>query len=426
MKLKNILPLFFVSLFSPLFPQNIRLSSFAADLFFPAYGAEADASIYVDKSDISAGKVSACGGYFSAKPNLSKFSADLYSGWGEVKVSSPKLDFSVGTFGAGLPGETKILNGKPRFLLKNGEFSGVYSSFAYHFQEDVSLEAEILALDGGFEWGDLYYFYGHPRNIEVCAGKTAISVPFGIDFSGFFARLKTDIQADNTDESASLGKASVNFFVLSLKKQLAGLDGSFMQSQRHFLSAGVLYCYADLSGSVLATSETQDYFFFPYEKIFGSANDIFHIAGLGFSYEYVRSLFDFKLDTIYLHCFSNEAAANYSYKYKKNIFFDGSRGGDDFNLAEFKNCGLFAGKAELSCKLKKIMNLKRTSPELKLSRIFVIPILTENAKSSLMHNASSKGFADSASDSGFSSSRALNKIKTVLLAGTVFSLEIRF
>ena len=425
MKLKNILPLFFVSLFSPLFPQNIRLSSFAADLFFPAYGAEADASIYVDKSDISAGKVSACGGYFSAKPNLSKFSADLYSGWGKVKVFSQKIDFSVGAFGAAFPGETKILNGKPRFLLKNGKLAGVSSSFAYHFQEDVSLEAELLALDGGFEWGDLYYFYGHPRNIEVCAGKTAISVPFGIDFSGFFARLKTDIQADNTDESASLGKASVNFFVLSLKKQIAGLDGSFMQSQRHFLSAGVLYCYAEVSGSVLATSETQDYFFFPYEKVSGCINDAFYIAGLGLSYEYARSSLDFQFDAFYLHCFKNGAAANYFYRYKKNIFFDGSSRDDDFDIAEFTGCGLFAGKAELSCGLKNLLGLKRIEPKVKLSRLFMIPVLTENAKK-ILKSSGSSGFSNSSSESGFSSSKALNKIKTVLLAGTVFSLEIRF
>jgi len=386
------------------------------------YGADAEIAFPAYKSGGSFASVSACGGYFSAKPDLSKFSADFYSGWGEVKVSSPKLDFSVGTFGAGLPGETKILNGKPRFLLKNGEFSGVYSSFALHFQDNITLENEIFALSGGFDWGDMYYFYGHPDSIEFYSGRTSLLLPFGTELSAYFARLETDIHADNTDEYARLGNAAGNFFFLSLEKHLIGDDSVFWQSMRHFFSARMIYCYAEVSGSVLATSETQDYFFFPYERIYGHLNDKFNVAGLGFSYEYKRPSLKVLLDTNYFHCFVNGPDANYSYKYKKNIFFDGSATSKDFDFADFTNCGFFAGKLSVSYNAKTVLKLQRVEPELRLSRIFVLPLLTDTAKNGLKTKLSSSA----SSSSGLSSSKNLQKIKTVLLSGTIFSLKIKF
>ncbi|MCI5540778.1 MAG: hypothetical protein SO037_09230 [Treponema berlinense] len=245
-------------------------------------------------------------------------------------------------------------------------------------------------------------------------------LPYGFDFSVFGGKIKAKIQADNTEIKEKLGTGRGNFIGLKAEKNILGSETKI--DFRHFLSIKLFYCYAEIFGSVLATSETQDYFFFPYERIYGHLNDKFYVAGLGFSYEYKRSSLNVQLDTNYFHCFVNEPGANYSYKYKKNIFFDGSAASKDFDFADFTNCGFFAGKISVSYNAKSVLKLKQVEPELRLSRVLVLPLLTDTAKNGLKTKLSSSA----SSSSGLSSSKNLQKIKTVLLSGTILSLKIKF
>ena len=407
--------IFFSSLLSS---QNFELNSFAGDLFFPVFGATAEGSLKTESNYFS--KLSASGGFLGAKPDLSKFEGKFYSGYAEIKIGLKKLDFSAGAFGVNIPGKTKILNGKPRFILENGDFAGFYTSVNYCFSKSIKLSSELFAGKGGFDWGDLYYFFGHPENIKFVFEKTEFLLPYGFDFSFFGGKIKAKIQADNTEIKEKLGTGSGNFIGLKAEKDILGSETKI--DFRHFLSIKLFYCYAEIFGSVLATSEPQDSFFFPYERIYGHLNDKFYVAGLGFSYEYKRSSLKVRLDTDYFHCFANEPDANYSYKYKKNIFFDGSAASKDFDFADFTNCGFFAGKLSVSYNAKTILKLKRVEPELRLSRLFVLPLLTDTAKNGLKTKLSSSAN----SSLGLSSSKNLQKIKTILLSGTILSLKIKY
>ena len=327
--------IFFSSLLSS---QNFELNSFVGDLFFPVFGATAEGSLKIESNYFS--KLSASGGFLGAKPDLSKFEGKFYSGYAEIKIDLKKLDFSAGVFGVNIPDKTKILNGKPRFILENGDFAGFYTSANYCFSKSIKLSSELFAGKGGFDWGDLYYFFGHPEDIRFVFEKTELLLPYGFDFSVFGGKIKAKIQADNTEIKEKLGTGRGNFIGLKAEKNILGSETKI--DFRHFLSIKLFYCYAEIFGSVLATSETQDYFFFPYERIYGHLNDKFYVAGLGFSYEYKRSSLNVQLDTNYFHCFVNEPGANYSYKYKKNIFFDGSSGSDFGNIDFMNMTGLFS------------------------------------------------------------------------------------
>lgn len=424
--------------------SGAKAEAFAGDLFFPVYGASAEAVIRDSRvkreNDIQSGRgneisqsfLAASGGFFCAKPDLSKFDSDIYSGFGKVQVGNSKLDFSVGAFGVNLPGETKILNKKPRFTLEDGQFAGVLSSATFHFSQNFGVSFSALAANGGFDWGDLYYFYGHPKKTDIYAEKIDFELPFKIDIFALGASIEFKIAADNTEIDANLGHAGANLAVFGAKKRFLGekeknhwwLASSQKQSQsRHTLDALAIFAYADFFGSVNATSETQDYFFFPYEKVRGKADGNLFAAGGGFSYKYSRASFEAEIDAAYLHCFSNPSSADYSYQYKKNLFFDGSSDSSDFDIIDFSSCGIFAGKVSLSYNFQKLFHLKKTRPELSFSRIFALPVLTDSARSSLHFSSKS---SSSSSSSKLSSSKGLNKLKTVLLAGTLISFKIEY
>lgn len=393
-------------------PFSSKTNFYLGDVFFPVYGADTELSVNKDDSSCTVS-----GGFFSAKPDLGKFSAGFYSGWEKVEVNSSKIDFSVGAFGANIPGETKILNGSPRFTLKDGEFLGVSSSFGYHFSEKISFELSVIAANGGFGWGDLYYFYGHPSKNKIYGEKLSVFFPLDFELFALGGSVKVKIRADNTETYASLGQAGANLAVFGAKK-------TFFKDRKsnHSFDTTAFFVYADFFGSVYADPETQSYFFFPYEKIRGKVEGRLYAAGGGFSYGYSRSSFEAGIDLYYLHCFSNPSDSDYSYKYKKNIFFDGSSKSADFDFIDFSRCGIFTGELSLSYNFKKLFSLKRAEPKLKFARIFALPLLTDSARGKL-HFSSSKS---SSSDGGLSSTKGLDKLKTVLLAGTVVSLKIEY
>lgn len=394
-------------------PFSSKTNFYLGDVSFPVYGADTELSVNKDDSSCTVS-----GGFFSAKPDLGKFSADFYSGWGKIEVKSSKIDFSVGAFGANIPGETKILNGSPRFTLNDGEFLGVSSSFGYHFSEKISFELSVIAANGGFGWGDLYYFYGHPSKNKIYGETLSVFLPLDFELFALGGSVELKIRADNTETYANLGQAGANLAVFGAKK-------TFFKDRKsnHSLDTMAFFAYADFFGSVYADPETQSYFFFPYEKIRGNVEGRLCAAGGGFSYGYSRSSFEAGIDLYYLHCFFNPSDSDYSYKYKKNIFFDGSSKSADFDFIDFSGCGIFAGKVSFSYDFKNLLRLKRTSPVLKVSRIFALPVLTDSARSSL--NFSSKS-SSSSSSSKLSSSKSLDKLKTVLLAGTLISLKIEY
>lgn len=428
--------------FSLCFPafssSSIKIEAFAGDLFFPVYGADAEAvikdSCVKRGNDSPASCLVASGGFFCAKPDLSRLNADFYSGWGKAGVAAQRFDFSVSCFGASLPGETKILSKKPRFVLKDGDFLGASSSLTFRFSQDISVAISVLAATGGFGWGDLYYFYSHPKKTDIYAGFLSASLPFKTDIFGLCASLEFKLAADNTEVSANLGHAGGNLAVFGAQKRFLGekdeklrwlsLSKPPRSQNRHTLDALALFAYLDYFGSVLATSETQDYFFFPYEKVRGHAEGKLFAAGGGFSYKYERPALKAGIDAVYLHCFYNPSSADYSYKYKKNILFDGASGASGFDIADFSSCGILAGKVSLSYSFKKLLRLKKASPELKAARIFVLPVLTDSARSSL--HFSSSASSSSFSNAGLSSSKVFSRLKTVLLAGTVLSLKVEY
>lgn len=448
------------------FPSSFSARSkfFAGDLFFPVYGSDNSFAVKQDdKSHKNDGKqendknqnesenqkernfLVASGGFLTAKPDLSQLTLDFYSGWGGAGISTEKLELSVGSFGANLPGETKILNKKPRFTLKDGKFSGVFSSASYHFKEDFSISLSMIAANGGFDWGDLYYFYGHPQKSKIYGGKILLEFPFKIDVFAIGGSVEFKLKADNTDAAANLGNAGANLGIFGVKKRFLGEKKERnwwrnLQKTRplnhHTLDVGALFAYADYFGSLSATPETQTYFFFPYKKIYAHANGEIFAAGGGLSYKYSRASFEGLANAFYIHCFSNPSSANYYYHYKKNLFFDGSSESSNYELADLKNCGFFAGQISLSYDFKNLLHLKKTRPVLKLSRIFAIPVLTDelrgkinktsSSSASSATSASSSGFISSSSDGGLSVSKSLDRLKTIFLSGTVLSLKIEF
>lgn len=415
MKIRFVLFSFFLLPFFSFASTKGKTSFFYGDLFFPLYGTKCDLSfLFSDSSEKENSSLSFSGGFLGANPSLDEFSSDFYSGFGKINLSSSKLSFSEGVFVSSFPGKTMIQTGKPKFILEDGDFLGTFASISYRFSENTNVSVSGFAESGGFDSGDLYYFFGHPDSLLICGGNFFASLPFKINLSLFLGSVEFKIRADNTENKTNLGNASGNVFGFYAEK------GFSSRNKRHFFDAKLFFSYADFFGRAKATSETQDYVFFPYEKILGRSDGFFSLCGLGFSYEYSRHFFSFGFDSFYAFCLKSVINFDYNYTYKKNLLFDGSSESDSGKIDEITNCGVFLGRMFFSLDLKNLFRLKNASPVFVLERFFTLPLITEDAKEKFGLSKISSGSVSSINID------AEEMLKTIFLRGLVLSLKIGF
>lgn len=319
-----------------------------------------------------------------------------------------------------VPDELKILGGKPRFSLKNGNGNSVNLGTDldfYIFENDFRLSANLILGNASFEEGDLYYFYGKPDDFSFLGGKIKFSLPLGFDILTFGGNLHCNI---DTNSEEKVGNSTLSLNAIFLAKEFL-FDFADKFSIKPFLGFSSL----SFSGTTLVTSENQRYFLFPYKFIGGSIDEDFRFLSLGNSFEFKKGGFQFYIDFIYFFCFQNSASGNYSYKYKKNIFFDGSSNSEELDLPNVAGTHIFAGIAEASYKFSVHKNF---SPTLKLTKMLATVILNDETKDFFDTTFSSYSTVSNPSNTHANedSSETWQNFKRALLSGTSISLRIDF
>lgn len=258
---------------------------------------------------------SAYGGILDYESDLKDYQGSFDAGWACLHLETSRFTLSFDGGKASFPDETHILHSKPRYMLNDGSGEGLSGLVSYRFSRWFGLAAAGCYFDGSFASGDLYYFYGRPSDIRLKGGTISLLGPFRSSLTFLGSRLHVDVQS-NEDIKLGEGEATLNGVLL-------GKDFRFGES-RHQLSFTVGYLKMEYLAGVLATSETQDYAFFPYKRIAGTSNGTMHLALGNLFYSYQGTRLSASLDVGVLVCIDDALAANYRYTYKHTIFFNGT------------------------------------------------------------------------------------------------------
>lgn len=318
---------------------SLELNGTAGNVYFPVYLARGAANVFLDQGRTLIG---VRGGLLTFDADLDKYEGTTRSGWGNVVVSSPS--FSATLLGGTIlfPDDMHILKHKPRFVLEDGSFDLFHASIAYRASRNFGISAAGLYLDGAFESGDLYYFYGKPTDLETYGGSVALHGPWRTSFLAFGGRLHGTI---TTEEDKELGAEGGKAFGWIVRKAFGS------ETDVHHGSLFVGYGYGAFDAEVAATPETQTYFFFPYRKFSGDADVHVHciLGGMSFSRDGKR--FGYGIDLMGLFCFNEDLQADFDYTYKQLWPWDGSRHWGGARLKEGSHTGLLIGKAYASYQL---------------------------------------------------------------------------
>ena len=208
------------------------------------------------------------------------------------------------------------------------------------------------------ENGDLYWFYGDLYVPFV--GKYGIKTKyknhyFKVYYLGGMANIV------NSDDSKLINSAENNISCTYLQKW--NYDNfQFVP----YMTYNFTFC--DFTGEL--NDKNQNYLVFPYKKYKINGNVFAHYIQTGMKFNHSAENFDININFDTLFFLNQTGNANLSWKYKKNLMFDGSSGTDCVNIDLLNLKGL------MSIYLNGIYHLKINNFKLDLgiSKDFLIPI----------------------------------------------------
>lgn len=308
------------------------------------------------------------GGNFSAGRH--EFSSAARISWLDSTVSYCETSFLKGDFFAEYKNRRFGLSGDFSF-----SFADSVTVFADHVysQEGVSgINARIsvpvyigdAVIKPYFSFftaeskkGDFYWFYGNVENPYT--GQYGVQFLYkNHEFNGSFCAGTVHIL--NNEDSRLVG-SSYNLFSVLYRQTWYAARAMFKPY------SGCAFFFGDFNGAL--TSENQLYFLYPYKyyKVHGDIKAFAVLAGILF--EYHRNSFLFSLDCNSIFFANQNGSYDVKWRYKKNIFFDGSSGSDFGNIDFMNMMGLFSVDSRCSydiCFGELNMNMF-------LSKIWLIP-----------------------------------------------------
>lgn len=167
------------------------------------------------------------------------------------------------------------------------------------------------------------------------------------------------------------------------------------------LATGYGYFLGDID--LFFNNKNQRYLLFPYVfyNCKGYINAQYFLVG--FDSIFSRKRFELNIKTNGVFCFNQTGIVNRDWKYKKNLFFDGTSGSEQKELDLIDEKGLLLIDVNSSYKF----NIASTSNKLYLQKTFVIPLVGKK-KTSPENNIDSE------------------KIKSWLLSGLSLGISIKF
>ncbi len=284
----------------------------------------------------------------------------------------------------------------------SNEFFGFHGDFGFFSTDAISISAnniynqqEILGFNGkvaipfyinsfsikpyfGFfsgetETGDFYWFYGNIKNPYL--GQYGIQLTYkNHNLDGFFVAGKTFIFNNENSELVNIfGKLFVFTYKQSWKSEHTKFEPYI----------GGVFFYGDFSGAV--TDKNQSYFLYPYKyyKMNGNINAFAVLNGIFFEYKKYNFCFSVDFNSVF---FTTQAGIyDISWKYKRNLFFDGSVGSDSKKI-DFLN---LTGLISIDCKAEYSFLIKKVGLNIFFAKDFLIPFKISTNSSSRGGNKSS-------------------------------------
>lgn len=336
----------------------------------------------------------------ATKSTLSQCNGNLEGGMFSLSFEHKNIRFTSGVSGFSAPNDMHILEGKPRFVLNNGNGECVFGEIDLRIPS-IDSSFTIGSVYGHAEWddGDLYYFYGKPSLPHFWGVYTDFSFPFELDANASFFSSDPEIV---TNEDSNLGSGT-------LKAAAGRLLKKFPVTHNQSISLGFDYLFLDFDFAFSITNKTQTYMFFPYIYLYANANAQYHAGGFDIQYAFSSNHFSFIMLLSYFYCFCAQGTADWNYKYKKNIIYDGSSDSGSKEFPDPANSSLLVGKIEGAYSFRHC--------SFKMTKLIAIPFLTDSFSSG--SNSSSSG--SSSTDWSVDLPDVLRKYA---LSGLSFSLAV--
>ena len=377
-------------------------STSIGDLGFPVRIVQGNVSVRFPLFDAC---LSASGGMMDYEADLTDYRGTFESGWARILFSAPRLSLSLAGGKASLPGDTHILHKQPRYVLKDGSFEGFYGHVSYRCASWFSLSSSLWHLDGSFRSGDMYYFFGRPSPVKADGNTLTILGPWQTSLTFLRCRMQGTMLSY---QDIPMGRGNATAKGIWVVKKF-GSDSS-----RHKLSLLLGYVRMEYQADIIATTETQDYVFFPYEEIAGTSTGTMHFAIGGSSYSFQGKRLAASLDIYALACIGDSLHADYHYTYKHTIFFDGSTHVGRIIFPGYEGTVIPFGKGSLSY----TCTLPHAQITFSCAKLFAFAL----GPASPTHKSSSESNTSMEQDDSDFMETFLN----LLRLGTFFSLTISF
>ena len=255
--------------------------------------------------------------------------------------------------------------------------------------------------------GKFYWFNGKVGIPSISSFGTNVKINKN-QFVGCYSKIK--IAGFNYDDEI-LGNAIGSLLSINYKRIINLGDIS--------ISPGL--GYGDFSGYLCLSlnQDNQQYLFFPYKFYDCQGNINLQYLNFDFGFEYKKKQFELLINTKYFLCLNQIGEANLTWEYKKNMFFDGKSGLENYSLDFFDNKGLVIVDVNGDWKI----NISKLRCKLNFGKTFVIPITFDSSEneSSVENDMSSENTSGTISEK-----TNTDMIKTWLCSGIRIGLVIEY
>lgn len=270
----------------------------------------------------------------------------------------------------------------------------------------VSLKIGATVIAGSWNYGDLYYFYGHPvlPATGIYSASITLSDMIQISCTGFYA----NPAVYSNDNLFYLGDMDLQYYRCGI--------GFKTKKNQHILNGIADYIYLNCEGLLSLTSQNQQYLFFPYKYLSADASAFFHLLHMVAGWQWQSrgniSLISIKAGGVV--CLYDREQYSVTYLEKDNLFFDGNSGSTADSLSLFQGSALLYGYISYTFKPVSWFSLSA-------EKLFILPVAGERFREA--------GYPASAGETGSGVSvtgggQILESIKTVLLSGLSFSVSV--
>lgn len=346
------------------------------------------------------------------------FSAGLTASYSRIYSSLENITAEANAFNAGIFAKTQFvdfhansfcLNARNLVLHIDDDYKIERSAvFGMSFLLPIKLPPFTITPIFSFgtmksENGDMHYFYSEPKIPLFYVAGAQCEVE-RLKIASLFVSSDIDLYADEQNGSEKLIGSTVWAVGILSRYEFTIKNFSIIPSLGFF--------HLDLKAKGTLTSQNQKYVLFPY-KIFnlaGSAKVDALIFGANLTFE--KSFFSLYADFTAFLCINQTGFYKTNYLYKKNLFFNGSKGSSsgEFTGLKGNGIGFFTIATDFS------IPVKNMSIVLSPKKTFLIPLFF-NVEG--IHKSPDSGFAHLESKSS-------NGILYYLLSGLSFSATLRY